>query len=538
MTRFRKILAVGVVSLALVALVACAPQAKPEPTPQSDAKTQAEAAEEPTDEPAALDFGYANFADESSGIYPENYYTKNYMNSGNRGCNSCHEDLWELVVDRGNLVHLASTEPGYGKNANWLDCQGCHKGNPFMGMSIMDSIHGAHYTNEIFTEELGGTCFNCHAINSNGEYVMWDLYRYSPEFGGFKNASAELTTAWMEGRGFTTDTIAGITVQSNMPIEVSKMTQDVSDKKDAYSASNYAVPEIDMSTWALKVTGVNEERSFTLEELQALPQTERVITISCSANGLGSYQIQNMPVKGVRVKDIVDACGGLQEGMQSVDFFGADGWGDVGFGTGSKMNGIDTILNELDAIVMLEYWGEPLSEFDGFPATIALPGIGGGSWVKWLTEIGFRPEEGYASKWDISKAAGSKLSGGDSTNINAFSSTEAWHPYSSIAINLGWMDPINEGETLKMENGKVSLSGYAYLWGQGGHRVGQLAFSADYGRTWSYVDVPETLDPYQWVTWTVDWQPEKPGTYVLYASAIDAVEGWQKVPTPITVVVE
>ena len=45
-------------------------------------------------------------------------------------------------------------------------------------------------------------------------------------------------------------------------------------------------------------------------------------------------------------------------------------------------------------------------------------------------------------------------------------------------------------------------------------------------------------NPFQWVNWTVDWTPDGPGVYVLYAAAIDNEAGWQTIPTPITVVVE
>ena len=553
MTMTRKAGAALVACMVVAAMAACAPQSQAPSSPQESDGSKGESTQavaESAEDEAGSDakgtlesMGYSYYADEDSGIYPESFYTKNYMNSGNRGCNSCHEDLWELVVNRNNLVHLASTEPGYGKNANWLDCYGCHQGWWGTGTFISDSIHGAHYTNEVFTEELGGTCFSCHAVNSEGDLVMWDFYRYSSEFGGFINQGSEKSLDWIRERNVGTDTYAGITVQHDMPVTVVSMDQKVSEKEDHFGAQNYAIPEVDVNTWTLKVTGVKNPREFTLEELYQLPITEKVVTEACSVNSIGSYQIHNAPLTGVLVSDIVEACGGLEDGMQSVDFISLDTWGEQGGGA----MGLDAsmVMDEIGAIVVLEYWDEPLSEFDGFPASIGLPGISGGSWVKWLDELKFKPDAGWTSKWKLAKDAGRAISGGDATNIDAFSTTEVWEPQMATTINMGWLSPdndgtpVNDGDVLKLDaNGKVKLNGYSYVWGHGGHRPEQVAFSADYGNTWTYIDIPETLDPFQWTTFTIEWEPKGPGVYVLYGCTIDNQEGWQTVPTPITVVVE
>ena len=91
-------------------------------------------------------------------------------------------------------------------------------------------------------------------------------------------------------------------------------------------ASNYAVPEVDAATWALQVTGLTEEKSFTLEDLKALPQTKKTIAFPCAANAIGSYQIGNVPVTGVLLSDLVEACGGAKEGVVAVGPNAADGW--------------------------------------------------------------------------------------------------------------------------------------------------------------------------------------------------------------------
>lgn len=104
--------------------------------------------------------------------------------------------------------------------------------------------------------------------------------------------------------------------------------------------------------------------------------------------------------------------------------------------------------------------------------------------------------------------------------------------------NSGFFTPCDDDQVLNIENGKVTLSGYAYAWGHAGHAVDQLAFSSDYGNTWTYVDMPEDLDPTKMITWTAEWEPKAPGTYVLYLAAHDNDAGWQAYASFVTVVVE
>lgn len=155
---------------------------------------------------------------------------------------------------------LASSKPGYGKNATWMDCYGCHQGGVDQGPSLFDAIHSAHYPNTTFVDELKGNCFSCHALNSKGEYVVWDLYRYGSEFGGMLNSGSQNIQDWVGNRGFSQDTIAGITLQSNMAVELTDMSQPESSIDDHFSTSNHAVPEFDVENWTLKIKGVNTRK--------------------------------------------------------------------------------------------------------------------------------------------------------------------------------------------------------------------------------------------------------------------------------------
>lgn len=510
--------------MALLALAACAP--KQEVVSDGQASS--------TESANLESMGYSKFTERDAGFVGDNFYTTDFINAGNRGCNACHEDLWDVAGNLSPVLHLASSDPGYGYNANAIDCIACHAGVGLAGTSWKDSIHAVHMSNSTFVEDLDGNCMSCHAIDKSGNFVLWELYRISAQYGGWQNAADPGTTDWLARRDWnkdtTADTQAGITLQSDMPIAVNELKQETSAVEDRFSACNYGVIEINEADWKLEVKGVVNERSFTLEELKALPSTERTLLQACNANAVGSYQVSNIPVKGVLLSDVIEACGGLKDGMSSVLPSSQDNWSM----TGDQPASLDWLMPN-DPLIIYEEYGEPLSSLNGFPATFGMPGLGCGTWTKWLTSIEFMPDAGLNYMDMIGGTNNVPQFQGDI--VDTAEALQGWFNRSSV--NSMWMNPVNHGDVLKMgEDGTVDLGGVAYSWASNGSHLSQIAFSADYGTTWTTVDVPENLDPYQWVNWSAKWTPDGPGTYVLYMSSVDATLGWQNIPSAITVVVE
>lgn len=498
----------------MVALAACAPQTSAQSS-LSDTGSDTE------EQSVAASMGYADFLDNDSGDYAANSFTTDFINAGNRGCNACHEDLWEVISDLNPLQHLASSAPGYGQNADWTDCAYCHGGVALGGVMLREPIHVAHLSNEMFVEELNGNCFSCHALDENGDYVIWDFYKHSKQLGGYKDAGSDGTLSWVAGRGWDTDTMGGVTVAHEIQVDV-EMDQEPSGREDMYQASNYAIQEIDAADWTLTVTGTNNDRTFTYDELKSLPQTEMTIAMMCGANGIGSYQIGNVTVTGVLLKDLIEACGGVQDGMISVGPNAADGWR---FPSPMLTYDLQSMLDQ-NAILMLERWGEPLTEEEGFPVALATPGTPAGGWSKWLVGIDFSDQQGIPDPGAIFTTPDYIDEPG----------TPGATDYGSM-INSGWFTPANDGEVFKAGE-PIELEGYAYVWAFGDRKLDQIAFSSDYGTTWTTIDVPDDFDPVQWTHWTASWTPEEAGTYELYVCAISDVKGWQQYPSAITVVVE
>ena len=518
--RYLKAALVAAMTALLCIVVACAPQPAVETDAAALANTSSEQAGSGID---LTELGYSDFTDRGSGYYPDNFFTEGFINSENRGCNACHDDLWETIKDLSPIQHLASSKPGYGQKADWTDCYYCHeKGIPLGGIQLRDAVHSVHMSNAVFTDDLHGNCFSCHVVDSQGEYKMFDFYKHSDEFGGWPNAGSDAVLDWVEGRTWQTSTISGITVERDMKVDV-KLKQEPSAKEEMYQASNYAIPEQDVNTWTLKITGVNNEREFTYDELKALPQTEMTAAMMCGANTIGSYQVGNVPMTGVSLQDLIDACGGLKDGMVSAGLNAADGW---------RLPSMDftydlqTMLDQ-NAMIVITRWGEPLTVEEGFPVAFAFPGTHAGTWSKWLTGIDFVSTPGI-SGMDLLFGAPTEIV--DKPGFPGESTGGAM-------VNSGWFTPANDGEIVKFGQ-PIELKGYAYTWSIDSQRLDQIAFSSDYGNTWTTVDVPDDFDSAQWTEWTATWQPAAPGVYELYVCGISEKAGWQQYPAAITVVVE
>ena len=489
----------GCLAVGLFAVAGCQPTAT-EPT---DAET--ELADTGTDPLAVTDFYAMNAGDFTN---TDGFNGRN-MNDGNRGCTSCHSDLWSTISgDVAPIQHVLASAPGYGKSYGWTDCTTCHTFNAALGAPRLDDrIHNTHYASATFVESEHGNCFSCHDTDAEGKWVMYDEFKYTAQASGYVDAADAKLDNWLRLRGRSAHSANEVVIESEPKIDV-ELSQPVTDEADMYVANNYVVPELSADTYTLSVTGVNNERTFTLDDLKALPQTEMTVTQDCFTNANNSVLIGNIPVKGVLLKDLIDACGGLKDGMTTLSNHGADEWGhrnDVNF------------LIEQNAIIALEYWGHELTVNQGYPVTFVLPGVSGLMWDKWVVSMEFTDEDPDNNPWILYDVVGMK---------RQFQGT----------ICAGWLTPVKDGTEVKVGDA-VPVNGYAYLDNYMGHSLSEIAFSADYGNTWTTVAVPENFDQKQWTYFEGTWTPEEAGTYILQVKAIDAAGSEQYVPASVIVTV-
>jgi DMSO/TMAO reductase YedYZ molybdopterin-dependent catalytic subunit len=142
------------------------------------------------------------------------------------------------------------------------------------------------------------------------------------------------------------------------------------------TAADAKVTELAKSpTWALKVRSRDSSRSFTLDELRALPQHSHELPIACVE---GWSQMATW--RGVRVQDLLAAVGapaGSELRFTSLEPEGAY----------RTMNMPAEYTRDEKTLVALELNGSVLDLDHGYPARIIAPGRPGVLQTKWLHSV-------------------------------------------------------------------------------------------------------------------------------------------------------
>ena len=459
--------------------------------------------------------GYSDFTDRSTGLYPDVQKNAEYQNSGNRGCVSCHADLYDDVDKSNGTYEHITTYVGLKDGTYASDCKTCHAvGIGTTGNAMSENIHVSHYSNQAFLA-LNGNCWSCHSMyfNEDGTIVMgmFEDVQYEKTYGGqnFIPGTEANTARFNEMRGWETGTISGVTALNAPDITVD-LDQIANEEVNEFLCVNYvrtdgndAYAAIDPEAWTLEVTGVNNPTTFTLDELKALPTVKTNVAQWCAANGINAAMVDNMPVEGVLLRDLVEACGGLADGANAIFFSAADGWY-------LSVNGMSAQqLMDSNVLIVFANYDHDLTVYQGGPAKMLIPAWAGALSVKNLTGISF---EAVDEPVDMS------------ADFGIYPVNTSWFVNDGVQAKVG--------ETISIEGASMGVSGATMDM----HPV-QIQFSFDYGDTWLTFDVPEDFDPQQWVHYTLNWTPEQAGTYVLKAKAIGADGTEQAAASNLIVVV-
>lgn len=509
---------VAAVATLTLALWGCAPQAT---TSMAATGGDADATEE------AAPSMYPDFTDKTSGNFNDTFSTTDMLNAGNRGCNACHEDLWDVMNMKDGYKHIL-THVGYDKALTYQDCEPCHRGHTALtGPYLGDLIHAAHYGSKVF-QEANGNCWSCHAMNSAGgqgdyQLVLWDDFYDEPALGGYPNIDGnEMEQAWVDSRGFFGGFVNGMTQDEAPAIDV-KLDQAVTDHDDVFIVNNWG-PEVTEKNGepfsfdavcseenTVSLTGVKNPRSFTKAELLAMPQTEFTMALACATNGRGGSLVSNIPMSGVSVAYLIEQCGGLADGVNAVNATAADGWKAF-----PPMN-LEASTYTENAYIALKYYGEDLSQDDGAPMTLVTLGNPGARQVKHIQSIDFTQDETY---------------------FEGPMMAESNEPSPSYPINGMWFQ--EDGVTAKVGE-PVTLTGAVYSWNRVVGDLASVNFSFDMGKTWTDVQIADQItdfDPFQWVTYSLDWTPSKAGKYQVKLQATDVNGVQMKKPVTLFVNVE
>ncbi len=242
-------------------------------------------------------------------------------------------------------------------------------------------------------------------------------------------------------------------------------------------------PRVDAGKWKCEITGmVDSPYSFTYDELLAMPQVERVVTLCCVSNDVGGPYIGNAVWRGVLLQDILDRAG-VQDSAEQVYSTSQDGW-TCGFPVEAAFDG-------RDAMIAVGMNGATLPLEHGYPARLVVPGLYGYvSATKWLSKI-------ELTTWDQ----------------QGYWVPRGWGRLGPIKTQSR-IDVPRNGKTI--EAGAQKIAGVA--WAQ--HRgIEKVEVRID-GGDWQAARLASDVSDDAWRQWVLDWNAPT-GDYTVEVRATD-----------------
>ena len=136
-----------------------------------------------------------------------------------------------------------------------------------------------------------------------------------------------------------------------------------------------SMPEFDPKAWRLEIDGlVGKPRSFTYQELRALPRAHQVSDFHC----VTGWTVHGVRWSGVRFAHLLDQVEPLPE-AKAIRFVSLE-----------QPYDDSLTLEQLrlhDVLLALDMDGAPLSRPHGSPARVVIPEMYGYKGVKWLTRM-------------------------------------------------------------------------------------------------------------------------------------------------------
>jgi DMSO/TMAO reductase YedYZ molybdopterin-dependent catalytic subunit len=254
--------------------------------------------------------------------------------------------------------------------------------------------------------------------------------------------------------------------------------------KDFYRVDvNLTVPVIDLDTWRLEIDGdVENELSYSFDDLLGMDLVERDITLTCVSNQVGGPYVGAARWIGVPLKRLLDEAG-VGSSADQILTTATDGF--------TISTPLDVALDGRDTMVALGMNGEALPSEHGFPARLVTPGVYGfvGA-TKWLRRITLTTSAKETSYW----------------------TDRDWATDAPIKISSR-IDTPQAFKTLKKEN--AVIAGVAWAQTRG---IEKVEVAIDGGR-WQQVELGPSAGVDYWRQWVFRWQDAQPGQHMIAVRA-------------------
>ncbi|WP_372727776.1 molybdopterin-dependent oxidoreductase [Nocardioides sp.] len=253
------------------------------------------------------------------------------------------------------------------------------------------------------------------------------------------------------------------------------------------------LPIVDVNSWTLTIDGdVDQEVTFTFDDLMGMELIERDITLTCVSNDIGGKYVGSARWLGVRLMDLLEMAG--IENTKSDQILSTDVDG-MTIGTP-----YDLATDGRDAMIAIGMNGKSLPIEHGFPARMVIPGLYGFiSATKWISRITLTTYAETDSYW----------------------TERDWDTRTPIKISSRIDTP---KPLARVEAGRTTIGGVAWAQHQGG--IAKVQVRVD-GGGWQDARLGPTAGEDYWRQWYLPWTAE-PGQHNL---AVRAVNGEGEVQT-------
>ncbi|HEX7053249.1 MAG TPA: sulfite oxidase [Burkholderiales bacterium] len=303
----------------------------------------------------------------------------------------------------------------------------------------------------------------------------------------------------------------------SLPLEA--LRYDVTPVGLHYTLSHFDIPVLDAASYRLAV----HDRSFSLDELRALPHRTLRVTLECAGNGRAGFapRYPSMPWThggvgtaewtGVSLKDVLRSIPVGKE-IREIAFLGAD----RGFDSGVE-HAFGRSLSVEDAMrpEVLLAWamnGAPLAPQHGAPLRLVVPGWFGMASVKWLSRIALleRPFDGYQ-----------QVVGYRYVRQRGERGTPVRHARVKSLIAPPGIPDWYTGRRL-LDEGPVEIQGRA--WSGAGTAVTRVELAVD--GEWRSAELEPQRERFAWQRWRARWDAQR-GEHELACRATDAAGATQ-----------
>lgn len=297
-----------------------------------------------------------------------------------------------------------------------------------------------------------------------------------------------------------------------------------------YLLNHFDVPLLDAGSHRLAFTGAFERPfEMTMDDIRALPQVTRAVTLECSGNGRANglspraasmpwmcEAVGNSEWTGTPLWPLIERAGPRADVVE-LSFTGADEGFDQGHrhAFGRSMTLQD--LRDLDVMLVWGMNGAPLLPQHGAPLRIVVPGWYGMASVKWLTEIAAltEPYTGFQQLQTYHYTQHADDPGEPVTEMRV----------KSLMVPPGLPDWYSRRRWLPA--GPVEVMGRA--WSGAGAAITGVELGV--GDDWHAAQVTPGSGPYAWSSWRVTWDAPA-GEHVLRCRATDAAGNTQPLDPP------